>query len=174
MAEDSKNIEGEEEGGGGGKKKLIIIIVAVVVLLLGGAAAAFLLMGGDDEPAAEGAAEQAEEQLPQLEEGEPLYVEMEPQFVVNLPPGGPAKMLQLSVSVYTRHQEVSDFLAANAPMLRHHMIDLLEEQQSRELMTAEGKAKLQQSILEMLTAKLKEFKQPGEVKGVYFTAFVLQ
>jgi len=174
MAKDNKDIEGEEEGGGS-KKKLIIIIAAVVVLLLGGGAAAFFLMGGEEE-AAEGEAteEVVEEEAATVEEGEPLYVDMKPQFVVNLPPGGPAKMLQVGVTVYTRHAEVSDWLTKNDPMLRHHMIELLEEQEASVLLTVEGKKALQAAIQEFLGKKLEEMKQPGAIKGVFFTEFVLQ
>ncbi|BAN69611.1 flagellar basal body-associated FliL family protein [endosymbiont of unidentified scaly snail isolate Monju] len=174
MAKDDKDIEGEE-GGGGGKKKLILI-VGLVVLLLGGGGAAFFLMGGE-EPPEDGKAAQAEEEQPKPEaapEGEPLYVEMEPKFIVNLPPGGPAKMLQIAVTVFTRQQSVTDFIAANDPMLRHHLNNLFESQSSAELLTLEGKQKLQQAVQELLQNKMEEMDQPGKIKAVYFTEFVLQ
>lgn len=174
MADDNKDIEGEEEGAGGGKKKLIIIIAAVVLLLVIGGVAAFFLMGGEEEGAEGEGGETAEEAAPEVPAGEPLYVPMKPQFVVNLPAGGPAKMLQVGVTVYTRYAEVSDFITANDPMLRHHLIELLEEQQAADLLTLEGKQALQQAIQDMLTAKLEEMKQPGSVEGIYFTEFVLQ
>ncbi len=174
MAKDDKDIEGEE-GGGGGKKKLFLI-VGLVVLLLGGGGAAFFLMGGEEPPEDEKAA-QAEEEQPKPEaapEGEPIYVEMEPKFIVNLPPGGPAKMLQIAVTVFTRQQPVADFITANDPMLRHHLNNLFESQSSAELLTLEGKQKLQQAVLELLQNKMEEMDQPGKIKGVYFTEFVLQ
>lgn len=175
MAKDDKDIEGDESEGGG-KKKLIIIIAVVAVLLIGGGLAAFFLLGGEDEEAAEGAAteEVIEEEAAPVEEGEPLYVDMKPQFVVNLPEGGPAKMLQLGLTVYTRQIEVSDWLTTNDPMLRHHLIELLEDQEAATLLTADGKKALQVAIQEFLSGKLEEMKQPGEIKGVFFTEFVLQ
>jgi flagellar FliL protein len=174
MAKDDKDIEGEE-GGGGGKKKLILI-VGLVLLLLGGGGAAFFLMGGEESPE-DGEAAQAEEEQPKPEaapEGEPIYVAMEPKFIVNLPPGGPAKMLQIAVTVFTRQQPVADFITANDPMLRHHLNNLFESQSSAELLTLEGKQKLQQAVLELLQNKMEEMDQPGKIKGVYFTEFVLQ
>lgn len=173
MADDGKDIEGDEQGGGG-KKKLIIIIALVALLLIGGGLAAFFLLSGDDGEDAEGAGEAVEETVAPIEEGDPVYLEMKPQFVVNLPPGGPAKMLQIAVTVFTRQQEVADFVAENDPMLRHHLIDLLEEQDATLLMTLEGKQALQAEIQELFSAKLEEFKQPGEIKGVFFTEFVMQ
>ncbi len=174
MAKDEKDIEGEENAGGG--KKKLIIIIAAAVLLLGGGAAAFLLMGGDEEAAEGEEAAKAEEteQAAPPEEGEPVYLPMEPKFIVNLPPGGPAKMLQISVTVFTRQQPVADFIKENDPMLRHHLNNLFESQQAAELLTREGREKLQQAVQELLQKKLEEFDQPGKIKGVYFTEFVLQ
>lgn len=174
MANDSKDIEGKENGGG--KKKLIIIIVALVVLLLGGAAAAYFLMGGEDVPAGDAAAATGEKAklVEPVEEGDPLYLDMQPKFVVNLPPGGPAGMLQIAVSVYTRQQPVADFISANDPLFRHHLNNLFESQSSAELLTLEGKQKLQQKVQEVLNSKLQELHQPAGVKSVYFTEFVLQ
>lgn len=174
MAKDNKDIEGDEEESGGGKKKLILIIVGAVLLLAIGGGIAFFLMGGEEEAAQDQNGEEVAEEAAVLEEGEPTYVEMEPQFVVNLPEGGPAKMLQLGLTVYTRHLEVSDWLTTNDPMLRHHLIELLEQQDAATLLTVEGKQALQTAITELLSSKMEEMKQPGEIKGVFFTEFVLQ
>ena len=171
MAKDEKDIEGEE--GGGGKKKLIILI-AVVVLLLGGGAAAFFLMGGEEPAEGEQAAEAEAPAEKAAPEGDPLYVEMKPHFVVNLPPGGPAKMLQIGITVYTRQQPVADFITANDPMLRHYLNNLFESQQAADLLTLEGKQKLQQAVKDLLAQKMEEMDQTGKIKDVYFTEFVLQ
>jgi len=173
MAKDNKDIEGEEDGGG--SKLKLIIIIAAAVLLIGGGAAAFFLLGGDEETTEVASTEEvAEAEEPAIEEGEPLYVDMKPQFVVNLPAGGPAKMLQVAITIYTRQAEVGVWITKNDPMIRHHMIELLEEQDGAALLTVEGKQALQASIQDFLSKKLEEMSQPGEIKGVYFTEFVLQ
>lgn len=170
MANDgTRDIEGEEAPSGGKKKLILIIVGAVLLLAIGGGVAAFFLIGGD-EPAAGDAAEAVEP----VEEGPPIYVKMDPKFIVNLPPGGPAKMLQIGLSVYTRDQAVADFLRANDPMFRHHLNNLFESESSAALMTLEGKQQLQQSVQDLLAKKLEEMGQPGKIKGVYFTEFVLQ
>lgn len=166
---DEKDIAGEAQGGG--RKKLIIIIAAAVVLLLGAGGAAFFLLGGEETPA-DGVV--AEEQVPVVEEGEPGYHKFDPPFVVNLPPGGPAEMLQVALEVMTRVPTVVDTLNNNDPMIRHHLLNLLESQQSADLMTLEGKQALQAEIHELLDAKLKELNEPGTIKGVFFTQFVMQ
>ncbi len=99
---------------------------------------------------------------------------MEPKFIVNLKPGGPAKMMQLSISVYTRQQPVADFIKANDPMFRNDLLNLFESQSSADLMTLEGKQAPQQAVQDLISKKLEEMEQPGKIKGVYFTEFVLQ
>jgi len=140
-----------------------------VVLLLGGGAAAYFLLGGEEPVEGE---EVVEEEV--VEEGEPIYHKLDPTFVVNLVPGGSAKMAQIAIQVYTRHTNVAEYLKANDPMIRHYVLDLLEQQEAQTLLTLEGKEALQQSIMELLRKKLEEGKQKGEIKGVYFTQLVLQ
>jgi flagellar FliL protein len=158
-----------EPAAGGGRKKLIIMIsVAVLLMLLGAGAAAFFLMGSGGDVG------QAEQQEPAVEEIDPVYHKFAPEFVVNLAPGGAAEMLQVAIEVLTRNPGVVETLAENDPMIRHHLLNLLEQQQAAELLSVEGKQALQTAIHELLNAKLAELEQPGEVAGVFFTQFVMQ
>jgi len=168
---DKKDIADDAAPAGGGKKKLILIVLGAVLLLsLGAGGAVFFMMGGEEgEQTADGEAEVAE-----VEEGDPVYHAFKPPFVVSLPPGGPAGMLQVGIDVMTRTPGVVGVLEANDPMLRHHILNLLEEQQAAALMTLEGKQALQSAIRELLSNKLKEFEQDGEINGVFFTQLVLQ
>ena len=154
-----------EQAQGGGRKKLIIIIAAVLVLLLAAAGAAYFLLANDD--AETGAAAE-------VEKPHPLYLKLDPAFVVNLPPGGSVKVLQISIEVMTRTPTVIETLEANEPMVRHHVLNLLEQQQAADLMTLEGREALQQAVLDLLTEKLDSLKEPGAVEGVFFTQFVMQ
>ncbi len=166
---DEKDIADDAAPAGGGKKKLILIVAGAVVLMsLGAGGAVFLFMGGEDS-APNGEAEVVEE-----EQGDPVYHAFKPAFVVSLPPGGPAGMLQVGIDVMTRTPEVVEVLQANDPMLRHHIINLLEGQEAAALMTLEGKQALQTALHELLSDKLEEFDEPGKIKGVYFTQLVLQ
>ncbi len=168
---DEKDIAEQEETGGG-KKKLILIIAVAAVLLLGGGGAAFFLLGSDGEEVAEGEEAAAEEEV--VEEADPVYHKLDPEFVVSLPAGGPAGMLQIAIEVMTRHPTVVDTLKSNDPMIRHHLLNLLETQQPKDLMTREGKQALQGAVSELLAEKLAELEEPGKIKGVYFTQFVMQ
>ena len=164
---DEKDIAGDAAGGG--KKRLIIIIIAAGVLLLtlGAGAAAYFVLGGTEQAGVEG-------EVAEVEEGDPVYLKLDPTFVVNLPPGGPAKMLQVAIQIMTNNPTVADTLQANDPMIRHHLLNLLEQQQAADLMTLQGKENLQAAIHELLGGKLEELKVPGQIKGVFFTQFVMQ
>ena len=52
--------------------------------------------------------------------------------------------------------------------------DELEEQQAARLMTVEGKEALQKAIHDLLDERIKALNGSGEIKGVYFTQFVMQ
>ena len=169
---DEKDIAADSPAVGGGRKRLVIIAAGVLVLLLGAAGAAFFLLDTEEPTLAEDA--EAESKPAEVEQGEPVYHSFEPPFVVSLPPGGPAGMLQIGIDVMTRTPGVAETLEANDPMLRHHMLNLLEAQQAADLMTVEGKQALQAAIHDLLSEKLKELDQSGEIKGVFFTQLVMQ
>lgn len=166
MADDEKDIA---EDGGGAKKKLIILGAAALVLLIGVGVALVLLLGGGDD-----AEETGEEAAPVVEESDPVYIKLEPVFVVNLPAGGPAGMLQVAIQVMTRHPSVVDTLRENDPMIRHHLLNLLEQQDGNRLLTLEGKEALQAAVRELIGEQLAALDEPGEVANVYFTQFVMQ
>ena len=169
MADDKDNAEGQQNGG---KKRLIFIIAGAMVLLMAaGAATLFLLSGGDPGSAADGA---PGEETAAVEKADPVYFKLDPAFVVNLPGGGSVKMLQIAVEVMTRTPSLTEALKANDPMIRHHLLNLLEQQQAADLMTVEGREGLQQAILDLLSEKLMSLNEPGQIEGVFFTQFVMQ
>ena len=169
---DERDIADDSPADGGGRKRLIIIAAGVLVLLLGAAGAAYFVLDSEQPVLAED--EEAASEPVAVEQGEPVYYSFDPAFVVSLPPGGPAGMLQIAIDVMTRAPGVAETLKANDPMLRHHMLNLLEAQQATDLMTIEGKKALQGEIQALLSEKLQELDQPGEIKGVFFTQLVMQ
>lgn len=171
---DEKGIAGEEQAAGGGKKKLIIIIAVAVVLLLGGGGAAFFLLSGGDESDETADNGDTEEVAAAAQEGPAVYHKLDPPFIVNLPAGGQAGMLQIAIEIRTNNQAVVETLKANDPMIRHNLLNLLEEQQADALMTPKGVTALQEAVQANLGEQLKELKASGEIQGVYFTRFVMQ
>ena len=155
----------------GGKKKLLLIGgVVVLLLLLGAGAAAFFLFGGEPTEE-EGEAAAAVEEDP----GEPTYYKLDPEFVVNLPPGGKAKLLQVGLEVFTTDPDITAVLERHAPMLRHHLFDVLSSHPADELFTRAGREQLQKELQEELRNKLVAVGETNpNIKAVYFTQFVLQ
>ena len=164
--DDDRDLALDQESGS--KKKLIILIAAGVLLLLiaGGAIAWFLLGGGDEES--------AEETPEQVEEAPPIYYPLEPGFVVNLPPGSRAKLLQADIQIVARDQATVDFVKLNDPMIRHNLLNLLGASPDSELRSRAGKEKLQAEVLKQLNKLLKDQGGSGEIEAVYFTSFVMQ
>jgi flagellar FliL protein len=164
---DEKDIA--EDGQGGGRKKLIIIIAAAVLLLVAAGGAALFLLGGDGAADGEHAGE-----LPPVEEGDPVYYGLDPAFVVTLPPGGSAGMLQVAIEIMTRTESVIETLERNGPMIRHHVLNLLEQRDADTLLTVAGKEALQTELHTLLHEQLDALGERGRIQGVYFTQFVMQ
>ena len=178
MAKDEKDLEGDDAAAaGGGKKKLFTVIGAVVLLLLIGVGVALMLMGGEEAPAEGDEAAKiasAEEEAAQVERLDPLYFDFKPQFVVSLPPGGRARMLQISLQAMSRQQEVIDYLTRNAPMLRHHLFNLFSDQDAAALYGREGREDLARAVENKLESIMKDNGFEGDVEAVYFTELVVQ
>ncbi len=163
---------GIEQEGGSKKKMLILIVVGVVILLGGGLGAGWFLFGGDT--GGDGNEEAAAEEAVEEEKAPPVYQSLDPAFVVNLPPGGRAKMLQIGVDVMARDPALIEFLKHNDPMIRNHLLNLFGTQDGDVLRSREGKEKLQAEVLKTLNKIVQEQGGPGEVEAVYFTSFVMQ
>lgn len=159
----------------GSSKKLVVIIAAVVLLALGGMAAWLLLSGGEND--GQGSAAAVEQGAAQQAGGErlpPIYHSLDPVFVVNLPPGGDAKMLQVGVDVLVRSEKLEAFLKHNDPMIRNQLLNLFSSQNSVQLRQRSGKEQLQAKVLAELRKIVKSQGGTGEVEAVYFTSFVMQ
>lgn len=167
---DEKDLEGDEKPAG--KKKLLIIIGIVVFLLINAGVVAWLMMGDDSEEPAEAKPEDAAEVVER--EGPAIYHSMEPMFVVNLPPGGRAKMLQVGVDLLTYDPKVDEFLTQHDPMLRHHLFNLFGSQDANALFDRAGREALQVQVKALLEKEMKGQGIEAQLDGVFFNQFVLQ
>jgi flagellar protein FliL len=163
--EEGEAVEGEEgEEGAPKSKKLLFIIIAVV--LLGGAAGAFFFLKGGD---AKEAAKKEAVILP------PIYVNLDPPFVVNFEAEAAVRFLQVTVSVMTREPHIEEILKKNDPRIRNDLLMLLGGQKYDTIATREGKEKLQADALEAVRAVVKSAGgEPEKIEALYFTAFVMQ
>jgi flagellar FliL protein len=134
---------------GGGKKKLIMIIVIALVVVLIGAGAAVLLLkkkapaeDADDEADAPPAAEvhKAKPGTP------PVYLPLDP-FTVNLTDKDADRYAQVGVTLEVTDAKTADLLKAYMPAIRSGIIVVLSHKTAAELLSKEGKAKLQREVL---------------------------
>jgi flagellar FliL protein len=169
MADEEDVAEGEEgEGEGEGaapKSKKLLFIILAVVLLAGGGGAFFFLKGGKGDAAKEAAA-------PLLP---PIYVNLDPPFVVNFEAESMVRFLQVTVSIMTRDAHTEEVLKKNDPRIRNDLLMLLGNQKYETISTREGKEGLQAKSLESVrTVVASAGGESGKVEALYFTAFVMQ
>lgn len=180
MADEEAGI-GEDGEGSGGKGKLLLIIGVVVVLLIAGGLAFFLLSGGDESAeVAEDATEVVEEEGEKVAAYHAVPKPKEPGMVVILPPGTPFKQAQMSFRIFTYSPALIDYLVANDPKVRHHILNAVQLQDGKLFLDRAGREKLQAAIKDALVEMLNSSKVPEEqqladkVDNVYFTTFILQ
>jgi len=146
------------------KSKLPLILGAVGLLAVGGGGAFWFLR------AAPVAAEGAKEEAPAETGGG--VVTFEP-FVVNLADEGGGRFLRASVQLVVADPETAKEITENAVQmvrLRSSLLELLAEQASETLITADGKAALKEAIAERAAGVLA----PHEVLDVLFSDFLVQ
>lgn len=190
MAKDVKLDEEAEEGAPvekkGGAMKLIIIINAVVVLLLVAVVVAmFMLKGGDDKKDQDTEVlteEQADAQQTAEEDTAeeaaapktPIYIPMNPPFVVNLENQEQISFLQVEMEAMTYDPKVQEAMKVHASRIRSELLLLLGSKQYHEINNIEGKRKLSQDAIAVIQNILEETGTPGNVEALYFTSFVMQ
>lgn len=172
-----------EENAGGGKKKLIIIIL-LALLVLGGAGggAAFFFLGG----AATGEmAEEAASEAPEVEEVEatkrvrkedPRYVDLDPDFTINLEDDGATRFVQIAISILTYFSDTEEAVEENKPIIRNNIILMIGRKSIEELSTSEGKENLRKEVLDEVERIIQENSVDGTMRidKVFFTKFVMQ
>lgn len=166
----------------GGKKILIILLAFVLIILMGGGAGAYFLLKGSDEAVDEDGEEEVVEKPKKKDkknvepEKPPAFAALEP-FVVNLQQqqnGG--QYLRIEFSLEVEDELEAERVKGYIPKIRSHVMLLLSDQKTSELLTKEGKEVLAEDIRKLVNAVLEpdNKKQDTPVKEVLFTAFIIQ
>lgn len=161
---------GAEAPAAAGKRRIpwLIIGIGAAVLIVGLGATLFLMRG--HSTASHSKAAEAHKPL-----SPPLYLALDPPFVVNFQADQLVRFLQVSVQVMSRDPKTLDLLKANDPVLRNDLLILLANQKYAVISTPAGKEQLR---ADALTAIRKDLVQAGGdpklVEAVYFTSFVMQ
>jgi len=157
-----------------GKRKLLFIIVGSVaaVLLAAAVGAAWWLTASGHKGAAAPAA--AEKAAPPPA-GPPLFLALDPPFVVNFDGEQAVRFLQITVQLMSRDQATIDMLKANDPIVRNDLLLLFGNQKYAQLATREGKEALrEQALADVRKVLTGAGGHPERVEAVYFTSFVMQ
>jgi flagellar FliL protein len=149
-------------------KKWLLIGIAAFLVAAGGGAAAFMLIG-HGKAHSKVAAKAAEPLAP------PLYVGLEPPFVVNFEGEQLVRFLQITVQVMTRDPATVELLKANDPVVRNDLLLLFANQKYEVVAARAGKEKLRSDALTAIRHVVElGGGKPDHVENVYFTSFVMQ
>jgi flagellar FliL protein len=152
------------------KTKLWLIIGVVAFLVLaGGGAAAYFLMGHAESHGKKETAKAKEPSAP------PLYVALDPPFVVNFEGEQLVRFLQVTVQLMTRDPATVELLKANDPVVRNDLLLLFANQKYDVVAARAGKEKLRTDALAAVRHVVQTAGgKPENVEQVYFTSFVMQ
>jgi len=152
-----------------GKRRVpLLIIIIGAALLIAGLGAALVLTHAFGRSATAKSAEH-EPRLP------PLYLALDPPFVVNFQADQIVRFLQISVEVMSRDPKTLDLLKDNDPVLRNDLLILLANQKYAVIATSAGKEQLRADALGAIRKDLVQAGgDPKKVEAVYFTSFVMQ
>lgn len=160
-------VAGTEAAPTKGKKKLFLIIGAVVLLAGAGTGAYFLMQPSAAEKKA--AVAEAAKHV------EPIYVALDPPFVVNFESGGLVRFLQVSAQVMTQDAPTAELLKRHDPVIRNGLLMLFSGQSYATISTTSGKEQLRKSALaEVRRIVATQEGKAENVKDLYFTSFVMQ
>lgn len=104
----------------------------------------------------------------------PVYLNLDPPFVVNFEDQGELRFLQVAVVVMTHDPKVVDALNFHMPRVRNSLILLLGSQHYEAISTLEGKEKLRTAMLDEVRKVMKDATGSPSADAVYFTSFVMQ
>jgi flagellar protein FliL len=151
---------------GKSKKKLLIFGIALVVLLAVGGGLLFFLRAAPHQKAA---APKPAVLAP------PVYLALDPPFVVNFDPDQAARFLQITVQLMSRDPATIELLKGNDPAVRNELLLLFGNQKYATLATRAGKEALRDQTLESVRKIIGGAGgHPERVEAVYFTSFVMQ
>lgn len=145
--------------------------------LLGGLYAAGIIPGSSP---AEGAVDEhgnPKAAAPAVVAAAPIYLALDPPFVVNFQHRGTLHYLQMEMQLMYHDQKIIDRVVSHMPAVRNDLILLLSNQEFEQLITAEGKDQLRRKIVQAVNdiAEVEPDALTGKSDGdVYLTHFVMQ
>jgi len=150
-------------------KKMLLTGVAALALIGISVGGTWFIMNEDVRTAAVAVPESAAAVPSEI-----FYHSMQPEFVVNLPPGSPERFLMVEVVVATHEEDHLDVLERHAPELRNELLTLFGSSDSEELRTEAGKLDLRLAARARVDELLAAHDHPAPVEDIFLTRFVMQ
>lgn len=162
---------------------MIIIIVVLIFIILIGALITVLLIGSDDDVVKTSAPRVQEKSISrdrksssmsdigesrQLSEIGILYPL--DTFTVNLKSDSGRRYLKVTMSLELEGAELSLELDSKSPVIRDRVIRILTSKSLEEISSKKGKQKISEQVMDTLNAMISD----GQIRGIYFTEFVIQ
>lgn len=158
-----------------GRKGLILGILVVLLAGGGGGSAWFLLSKSKSkaEPVEGEAAEKDAHGAGEVP-APAAYLALDPAFVVNLEDPVAPRYLQAEVQLMARDAHALDVAKLHVPRIRNALLMLFGQQKPADLVSREGKEKLQLAALAEVQKVMKIETGKPVIEAVYFTSFVMQ
>ncbi len=167
----------------GSGKGMKIVIGAMAVLLMIAIGAVSYLLGHRSAPVAASAeasvdgkhGEKSADVEPSAESKghEPIYLALDPPFVVNFQSDTATRFLQVGVQLMAHDQKALDAAKASEPAVRNALVMLFSSQDAKTLISRDGKEKLRTDALDEIRKIVGE-RTRAPLDAVYFTSFVMQ
>ena len=184
MAEEEQTPESSPKEKKSSNMLMIIIIVILILIIVIGAVVAVLLMSGDDEAAVKNAPQTQERKVNDQKTHRNSSTSMLNDrklsdigvlypldtFTVNLKSDAGRRYLKVTMSLELDNPELSHELDSKSPVLRDRIIRILSSKTLEEISSKKGKQKVSEQIMDTLNSMITD----GQIKGIYFTEFVIQ
>ncbi len=184
MAEEVEETEPKEEKKSSNLLMIIIIVILILIILIGAVVGILLMDDSDDESTSSTPVEKVKEKSttstkrvssnPELADSRQLseigMLYPLDTFTVNLKSDAGRRYLKVTMSLELEGEELSLELDAKSPVLRDRIIRILTSKTLEEISSKKGKQKVSAQVMDTLNAMIAD----GEIKGIYFTEFVIQ
>ncbi|MFK5937393.1 MAG: flagellar basal body-associated protein FliL [Sulfurimonas sp.] len=181
--EESTEEEAPQEKKSSNMLMIIIIVVLVLIIAIGGVVAV-LMMGSDEEDVTASAPQVREKSASSSQRSSSARSDSMSSrklqdigvlypldtFTVNLKSDSGRRYLKVTLSLELEGEELSLELDAKSAVLRDRIIRILTSKTLEEISSKKGKAKVESQIMDTLNAMISD----GQIKGIYFTEFVIQ
>lgn len=108
----------------------------------------------------------------------PIYLSMDPKFIVSFSDQKSARFMQFSIEVMSRDAQVIKKIEEHMPVIRSSLLMLFGGQQYEKMATREGKEKLLREATSDINTSLQKIsggeEQGSLVEAAYFNSFVIQ